>query len=165
MNIYINDVCLFYKRYDKHKEAFHKDEVDVVDHTIDEVYFTTECYSGFNDSEMGFYTVYCQLFDQIIEKEAPFKDVENEYDYPRFGNSKTELESVKQFYDAWQSFSTAFNFAHLNKHDIRDAPNRRIVRLMEKENKKLRDEAKKNRNTLIQVRKVKGCGPFNLKFK
>jgi len=145
-------LIVLYHRYDRHKEAFHNDQdVDVVDHSIDEIYFTTDCYSGFNDSEKGFYSVYCALFDEIIEKEAPYKDADQEYDYPRFGNSKTDLENVKQFYDMWQSFSTAFNFAHMDKYDIREAPNRRVVRLMEKENKKIRDAAKKNRNSLIQV--------------
>ena len=125
--------------------------MDVVDHSIEEIFFTSDCYSGFNDSQQGFYTVYRKLFDEIIDMEAPYKDPQNEFEYPRFGNSKTDLESVKHFFDIWQSFSTAITFSNLDKFDIREAPNRRIVRLMEKENKKLRDDAKKNRNSVIQV--------------
>ena len=127
--------------------------MDVVDHSINEIFFTTDCYSGFNDSDQGFYTVYRKLFDEIIEAEEPYRDPKTDLiQYPCFGNSKTDLDKVKNFYDIWQSFNTALKFSHLDKHDIREAPNRRIVRLMEKENKKIRDEARKNRNTLIKVR-------------
>ncbi len=37
-------------------------------------------------------------------------------------------------------------------HDLRDAPNRRVQRLMEKENKKLREAAKKKTNETVRVR-------------
>lgn len=157
-------VCIFnqqFFRYDRHKDTFHADSADVVDHSIDEVYLTSDCYTGYDDSPTGFYTVYRDLFDEILEVETPHRgdgDKKNDSDssdeYPRFGNSKTDVSEVKAFYDRWQAFSTAISFAHLDKYDIRDAPNRRVVRLMEKENKKIRDEAKKNRNSLIQVTKI-----------
>lgn len=136
--------------------------MDVVDHSIDEVYLTSECYTAFDDSPTGFYTVYRKLFDEILDVEEPHRassaessgaknKLDEEDKYPRFGNSKTDVAEVKAFYDRWQAFSTAISFAHLDKYDIREAPNRRVVRLMEKENKKIRDEAKKNRNSSIQV--------------
>src|SRR5699024_9071290 len=101
----------------------------------------------------GFYTVYRQLFDSIIEQELPFiiesgDDVDRRY--PRFGDSTTELDAVKQFYDVWQSYCTSLTFGHLRRHDIREAPNRFVERLMERENRKLREEARKKRNTRIQ---------------
>ncbi|XP_017492468.1 PREDICTED: dnaJ homolog subfamily C member 21-like [Rhagoletis zephyria] len=145
--------------YDRHKETFHTDTVDVVDHSIDESFLTSDCYTGFDDSPTGFYTVYRNLFDEILDVEEPHKasfaelaKSKNDDDdkYPRFGNSTTDVAEVKAFYDRWLAFSTAISFAHLNKYDIREAPNRRVVRLMEKENKKIRDEAKKNRNSLVQ---------------
>ncbi|VDM50525.1 unnamed protein product [Toxocara canis] len=57
---------------------------------------------------------------------------------------------VGPFYGFWQSFSTARSFTWLDKYDIRDAPNRYVVRAMEKENKKLRDAGKKERNEEIR---------------
>ncbi|KAI2807426.1 DnaJ sub C member 21 [Blomia tropicalis] len=136
--------------YDRHKESFHNDQVDVEDHTIDEKYFSNSCYNGFGDGKNSFYSVYRNLFDEIIDQEIPHKNVDEEFNLPRFGNSTTDVDEVKAFYDVWQSFSTAFSFSNLDRYDIRDAPNRRVVRLMEKENKKIRDEARKNRNALIQ---------------
>ena len=36
-------------------------------------------------------------------------------------------------------------------HDLKYAPNRRVQRAMEKENKKLRDAAKKKQNEVVRV--------------
>lgn len=121
------------------------------DYSIDPEFFTTDCYTGFGDDEDGFYAVYSKLIDQIIEQESPHLNAKDCFEYPRFGDSHTELDSVKQFYDVWQGFTTSIPFVHLNKYDIREAPNRKVVRLMEKENKKIRDEAKKERNSEVQV--------------
>ena len=115
------------------------------------MYFSSDCFDGFNDEETGFYTVYRNFFNQILEQEMPHKDKKVDFEYPSFGTSNTDLNEVKRLYDIWQSFSTSISFAHLDRHDIRQAPNRRIVRLMEKENNKIREEARKNRNVEIQV--------------
>ena len=39
----------------------------------------------------------------------------------------------------------------VEKYDLREAPERRVRRLMEAENKKLRDAAKKERNEEVRV--------------
>ena len=39
----------------------------------------------------------------------------------------------------------------MNKFDLRDAPNRRVQRAMEKENKKIREAAKRERNETVRV--------------
>ena len=43
------------------------------------------------------------------------------------------------------------SYSWLDKYDTRQADNRRIVRLMEKENKKVRDAARKERNELVRT--------------
>ena len=58
---------------------------------------------------------------------------------------------MKPFYDFWEYYSTAKSYVWVEKYDTREAPERRVRRLMEAENKKLRDAAKKERNEEIRV--------------
>jgi DnaJ family protein A protein 5 len=64
---------------------------------------------------------------------------------------------VHDFYSFWESFCTAKSFAWKDEYDTREAPNRRVRRLMEAENKKLRDVSKKERNAEIRVCKITDC--------
>ena len=68
------------------------------------------------------------------------------------GNSQSDYDDVVHaFYAFWQSYFTRKPYYWVDKYDLRDAPNRRVQRLMEKENKKLRDAAKKQRNETVKV--------------
>lgn len=62
---------------------------------------------------------------------------------------------MKPFYDHWESYCTAKSYVWVEKYDTREAPDRRVRRLMEAENKKLRDAAKKERNEEIRVINLK----------
>ena len=53
-------------------------------------------------------------------------------------------------YGYWQSFSTRKNFAWKEEYDTRQASNRWEKRAMEKENKKVRDKARKERSELLR---------------
>ncbi|XP_023232548.1 dnaJ homolog subfamily C member 21-like [Centruroides sculpturatus] len=107
-------------------------------------YFNTSCFSGYGDDDRSFYTVYRNVFDKIAEEDKVFSDV---IDAPTFGCSDSSYEDVVHtFYAYWQSYCTAKPYSWVDKYDIREAPNRRVLRLMEKENKKLRDQAKKSRS-------------------
>lgn len=55
------------------------------------------------------------------------------------------------FYSHWLSYCTLKSYVWVEKYDTREAPNRRVSRLMEKENKKLRDQAKKKRNEEVRA--------------
>ncbi|NXG80113.1 DJC21 protein, partial [Baryphthengus martii] len=57
---------------------------------------------------------------------------------------------VHPFYAYWQSFCTQKNFAWKEEYDTRQASNRWEKRAMEKENKKTRDKARKERNELVR---------------
>lgn len=57
---------------------------------------------------------------------------------------------VHVFYGYWQSFCTRKNFAWKEEYDTRQASNRWEKRAMEKENKKTRDKARKERNELVR---------------
>ncbi|PVZ98636.1 hypothetical protein BB558_005348 [Smittium angustum] len=62
----------------------------------------------------------------------------------------TELNTLKGFYNYWMSFDTYKSFSWCEKYRLPDAPNRQIKRLMEKENKALRDSAKREYVDSIQ---------------
>ncbi|KAL3841985.1 hypothetical protein ACJMK2_020061 [Sinanodonta woodiana] len=150
--------------YDKHREAilrgglgrgdkYEDDGVDVFQ------YYTSSCYSGYGDDENGFYTVYRKVFHTIAEQDYTFMDDRDSGDeLPDFGNSTDSYEEiVKPFYDFWETYCTAKSYVWVDKYDIQEAPDRRVRRLMEAENKKLRDAAKKERNEEVRqlVRFVK----------
>ncbi|XP_043489180.1 dnaJ homolog subfamily C member 21 [Polistes fuscatus] len=141
--------------YDNHRDAILKGGIgeDYKDDSIDLFqYFTTTCFQGYNDDEKGFYTVYRTVFEKLVAEDAEFvmEDDSNE-EVPNFGNSQSSYEDVVHpFYAYWQSYSTKRSFAWLDPHDIRHAPNRRIVRLAEKENKKVREKAKRERNEQVR---------------
>lgn len=60
------------------------------------------------------------------------------------------LQVVHIFYGFWQSFCTRKNFAWKEEYDTRQASNRWEKRAMEKENKKTREKARKERNELVR---------------
>lgn len=141
--------------YDNHREAILKGGIgeDYKDDSIDLFqYFSTTCFKGYGDDEKGFYTVYRNVFEKLIAEDAEFtKDGESDEEVPGFGDSQSSYEEVvHNFYAYWQSYSTKRSFAWLDPYDIRDAPNRKVVRLIEKENKKVRDKAKKERNEQVR---------------
>ncbi|KAM6902290.1 dnaJ homolog subfamily C member 21 [Xenentodon cancila] len=143
--------------YDNHREALLKGGLsgDYEDDSIDLLqYFTVTCYSGYGDDEKGFYTVYRNLFESIVKEEMEngrMEDEEEEEEFPSFGNSESDYDTVVHvFYGYWQSFCTRKNFAWKEEYDTRQASNRWEKRAMEKENKKTRDKARKERNDLIR---------------
>ncbi|KAI4882879.1 hypothetical protein NFI96_013094 [Prochilodus magdalenae] len=142
--------------YDNHREALLKGGVsgEYQDDSIDLLqYFTVTCYSGYGDDEEGFYTVYRNLFESIAKEELEHSkdDDEESDDFPTFGDSQSDYDLVVHlFYGCWQSFCTRKNFAWKEEYDTRQASNRWEKRAMEKENKKTRDKARKERSELVR---------------
>ncbi|KAF7492101.1 DnaJ -like protein subfamily C member 21 [Sarcoptes scabiei] len=137
--------------YDENMKSFHSPcVIDEKEFEIPAEYFQFSRHQKFDDSEDGFFTVYRELFDRITKQEIKFYDDPEDFHYPSFGDSKSTAESVKRFYDQWQSFCTAIEYVGQYKYDCREAPNRKIFRLMQKENHKIRDKARKLRNQTIQ---------------
>eukprot|EP00794_Sanderia_malayensis_P011426 gene11426-12617_t len=143
--------------YDKHREAILRGGDDYIGHDDDEVdvmqFFNPSVYTGYGDDEEGFYCVFANVFKEIYEEDYPYKEDEDDIlGVPNFGNSKTFYEDgVKQFYSFWQSYCTSKTYMSREKYDTRQAPNRPTQRLMEKENKKLRDEARRKRNEDVRA--------------
>ena len=141
--------------YDNHREAILKGGIgeNYKDDSIDLFqYFTTTCFKGYGDDDKGFYTVYRNVFEKLVTEDAEFmKEGDSDEEVPGFGDSQSSYEEiVHNFYAYWQSYSTKKSFTWLDPYDVRDAPNRRVARLIEKENKKVRDKAKRERNEQVR---------------
>lgn len=137
--------------YDKHREYI----INSKDTPVNELnlfkYFSPSCYKGFGDDDKGFYSVYREVFSTLLLEESVYFDIDPD-EMPTFGKSTSDYTDVVQsFYKFWLGFTTYKPFGWLDVHDIRKAPNRRVAKLMEKENKKIRDKAKKERNDEIQA--------------
>ncbi|KAF9870383.1 C2H2 finger domain-containing protein [Colletotrichum karsti] len=107
----------------------------------------------FTDEPAGFFGISKATFDHLLDEEI----AAGEYthgdvpDYPSFGTSTDSYEYVaKPFYSNWAGFSTRKTFSWKDKYRLSDAPDRRIRRLMEKENKKMRDEAVRDFNDAVR---------------
>ena len=102
----------------------------------------------------GFYTILKALFATLDrEEEAATKEAgENYTPMPSFGDSKSDPKyDVRQFYSAWMGFSTAKSFSWRDQWKYSDAPDRRVKRAMEKENKRLRDAGRREFNDTVKV--------------
>eukprot|EP00899_Mesostigma_viride_P002304 jgi/Mesvir1/12074/Mv00354-RA.2 len=64
-------------------------------------------------------------------------------DFPPFGSSTTAYEPVvANFYAFWRSFATVLDFAWTDEYNPASAPNRKVRRLIDEENKKTRKKAR-----------------------
>ncbi|KAM7320755.1 dnaJ homolog subfamily C member 21 [Alexandromys fortis] len=140
--------------YDNHREALLKGGLDgeYQDDSLDLLrYFTVTCYSGYGDDKKGFYAVYRDVFELIAKEELECVSDGDIEDFPNFGDSQSDYDTVVHpFYAYWQSFCTQKNFAWKEEYDTRQASNRWEKRAMEKENKKIRDKARKEKNELVR---------------
>lgn len=105
-----------------------------------------------DDSPRGFFGILGVFFEQLAAEET----IACEWDgfvpkeYPPFGQAKDDYNTVaKSFYNVWSSFSTRKSFSWRDKYRLSDAPDRRIRRLMEKENKKHREEGIREFNDAV----------------
>mmetsp|Transcript_24208 Transcript_24208/g.43037 ORF Transcript_24208/g.43037 Transcript_24208/m.43037 type:complete len:512 (+) Transcript_24208:6-1541(+) len=127
--------------YDAHKEQIlhgKKSEVDLWP------YFSSSAYpEGFTDGPLGFFTVYRDLFESLSRSENVEVDKKNAVSRPSFGTAETEEAQVLAFYSYWSEFVTVKAFTNADLYNPADGPNRRVRRLIEDENKKERQKAKR----------------------
>lgn len=156
--------------YDRHKDQILSGcDEDATDKYINLFQYFSSCYSNFDDADDGFYTIYREVFKKIAEEETDDRNQLSKLpqgkssrllndrspssvsEYPTFGRSDSDYETVvKPFYAFWSSFCTRVRFDHLDKYNTLEAENRRMLKAMEKENKKIKDQAKKERNTNVR---------------
>lgn len=125
-----------------------------------------------SNSNTSFYGTFRRLFERLADEDriaAPYPGEDRTADmadpwredaamYPSFGNPDTpympssdtnELCCVRAFYQFWTQFSSRKSFAWKDLHDTRQAKDRRLKRILEKENKRARDTARREYNEAI----------------
>lgn len=113
-------------------------------------------YSGrleYSNAPSGFFGGLNDFFKQLAKEEdiACQWEGQEPMDYPEFGLDNDDYEEVvRPFYAAWNGFATKKSYAWKDQYKLSDAPDRRIRRAMEKENKKLREEAIQEFNEAVR---------------
>lgn len=107
----------------------------------------------YSDSPNGFYGFVREVFEKLAREEEVAAEWENldAPDYPSFGHKEDSYEDVvKYFYAAWGGFATKKAFAWKDKYRLNEAPDRRVRRMMEKENAAFRASAIKEFNEAVR---------------
>lgn len=107
----------------------------------------------FTNSPSGFFGGLNDFFKQLAKEEdiaCQWEDEEG-VEYPEFGTDDDDYEDVvRPFYAMWNGFATKKSYSWKDHYRLSDAPDRRIRRLMEKENKKLREDAIQEYNEAVR---------------
>ena len=117
-----------------------------------EIYFESKCFKFFGTDKMSFYSVYQDMFMKIIIEEEDARlsadqaegRIPSYMDAPQFGDRDQNLENVAAFYHYWENFITIKSFQWADKYRHERDHNRFVRRLIDQDNKKSRNEAKKN---------------------
>jgi DnaJ family protein A protein 5 len=108
----------------------------------------------FTDAPSGFFGFVRETFEKLAEEEdiaASWEDVDIRA-YPTFGHRDDGHDDVvKAFYGAWAGFATVKTFAWRDKYRLSEAPDRRIRRMMERENMAERQEGIREFNEAVRV--------------
>lgn len=140
--------------FDRHREQILRgNQENFEDNCLDVFqYFTVTCFKGFGDDKEGFYKVYAGIFETIAAEDIEYMDKESEFDsIPVFGISSSAYDDVvRKFYDHWESYSTKKSYAWLFTHNINEIRERRILKLVDKEHKKIQLKARKERNDEVR---------------
>ncbi|KAI9928084.1 hypothetical protein MW887_002936 [Aspergillus wentii] len=107
----------------------------------------------FSDNKTGFFGGLRETFARLAleEETASNWDSTDTIYYPGFGSRDDDFEGVvRPFYAAWSGFSTKKSYAWKDVYRYSEAPDRRVRRLMEKENKRLREEGIREFNDAVR---------------
>ncbi|KAH7873313.1 DnaJ domain-containing protein [Lentinula edodes] len=120
-------------------------------------FFDATLWKDFGDEGDGFYAIYRSVFARLVAEEKLVSD--DEVYLPSFGYSHwpwapqskgEEATAARTFYNTWINFATAKDFAWSDAWNISEAPDRRVRRLMEKDNKKAREDARRDFNDTVR---------------
>jgi DnaJ family protein A protein 5 len=107
-------------------------------------FFRSSAFSGFESGEKSFFNVYGSLFDTLSRHDGGRP-------LAAFGGPNADYQkTVRVFYEVWSNFQSQQDFAWFDIYRLSDAPDRRVRRLMEKDNKKRRDNGKREFNELVR---------------
>lgn len=135
-------------------------------------FFDPSLASDLSDSDSSFFGAYRRLFERIAEEDRAAGVYPGEEDlngppppreaYPSFGYSHTPFVSekgestihqtpVKDFYAVFMNFQTRKSMGWLDQYRLQEAPDRRVKRMMEKENKRAREMGRREYNDTIRA--------------
>ncbi|OCH94891.1 DnaJ-domain-containing protein [Obba rivulosa] len=118
-------------------------------------FLNTSIYSGFDGGGNSFFTIYRNLFNRLAHDESLYDPTP----LPSFGDSTwpwvppskaDEDRAARTFYTFWLNFATNKEFSWMDQWNISEAPDRQVRRLMERDNKKARDDARKEYNDTVR---------------
>lgn len=151
--------------YDSHRDAILRDEDDAsgehYEHnvrisTANDIMKMFTHFRGkgdFSDSPTGFYGMLREVFASLAKEEelaCEWEDLDPVV-YPSFGRSNDGYDDiVKPFYAAWNGFATRKSFSWEDVYRFSDAPDRRVRRMMEKENEDFRNEGIRDFNDAVR---------------
>lgn len=134
-------------------------------------YFNPSLYAQIDNSLSGMYSVAGLLFERLAKEEVTHGKYQQlpKFDkymddspnvsaiddtfllYPRLGNSHTDYATgIRNFYATWSNFLSVKTFNWVDEYRYSTAQDRRTRRLMEKENKKAREAARKEYNETVR---------------
>lgn len=115
-------------------------------------FFSTSCFSGFEDDKGGFYSTYARAFDSIARAEARHRPRSSAArDWPAFGAAASKWADVAAFYRSWTNYASDMTFAWEDAHNTNEAPNRLTRRWMERENAKAHHKAREEWTDLVRT--------------
>ena len=133
------------------EDARPEDEIDLMP------YFNANCFRGFetNGADAGsFYGVYGALFRALDAQEQAASLALDKARFatgPPFGEAEAPWETVRAFYNHWSGFVTLKTFAWADAYNLNEADNRKVRRLMDEENKKLRKAEQREFNETVRA--------------
>ena len=152
--------------YDSHRDIFLHNEVrsggEHYEHNIrittaedvTRMFMNFDGQLDYSDSPSGYFSTLGGIFDTLSREEVAASEWENLeiVQYPSFGSSRDSYEgSVRAFYAAWTNFATKKTFSWKDVFRYSEAPDRRVRRMMEKENKRFRDEGIREFNEAVRA--------------
>ena len=91
------------------------------------------------------------MFEKLAAEDIEYMEDPDEFaTIPKFGDSTSNFEDVTLFYGFWESYSTKKSYAWLFTHNINEIRDRRILKLVDKEHKKIQQKARKERNEEVR---------------
>lgn len=133
-------------------------------------FFDPSIAADLSDSDSSFFGTYRRLFERIAEEEIAAASYPGEDDggppprsaFPSFGYSHTPFVADKtdstvhqtparDFYTVFLNFQSRKSMGWLDQYRVSDAPDRRVKRLMEKENKRARESGRREYNDTIRA--------------
>lgn len=135
-----------------HDEFFYNIRMTTAD---DVLKFTVKYHrrADYSNSSAGFYGGLREFFGQLAKEEEIACKWENmdPVQYPEFGQKEDDYNDVvRPFYAAWNAFATRKSYSWKDAYRPSDAPDRRVRRLMEKENRGLREQAIREFNDAVR---------------